>query len=158
MMATTTLPPGDGEALWMFDSLDTIKADSAQTDGAFAVVEFLGFEGSGPPTHVHARTVGIYVLEGEVTFSLGGERTDGVAGTWVCAPPGVELAWTCRTPTCRMLAITAPGGWEDFYREVGVPVPDRTQLPDKSEPDIGQLIAVAAKYEATIVGPPLSTR
>ncbi len=156
-MAATTLAPGDGEALWMFDSLDTIKADSEQTDGAFAAVEFLGFEGSGPPAHVHARTVGIYVLEGEVTFSLGGERSDATAGTWVCAPPGTELAWICRSAACRMLAITAPGGFEAFYREVGVPVPDRTHLPGTTEPDIGELIAVAARYDATIVGPPLAS-
>ena len=157
-MATTALAPEQGEALWMFDSLDTIKADSKQTGGAFAVVEFLGFEGSGPPTHVHARTLGIYVLEGEVTFSLDGERTDAAAGTWICAPPGVELAWTCRSPKSRMLAITAPAGFEDFYREVGVPVPDRTRLPEKTEPDIGHLIGLAAKYDATIVGPPLDIR
>ena len=155
-MTATTLGPGDGEAIWMFDSLDTIKADSGQTDGAFAVVEFLEFNGSGPPTHVHARTVGIYVLEGEVTFSLAGDRTEAVAGTWICAPPGTELAWTCRSPTCRMLAITAPGGFEDFYREVGVPVPDRSKLPGRTDPDVGQLSAVARKYDATIVGPPLS--
>lgn len=155
-MKATTLPPDGGEALWMFDSLDTIKANSKQTDGRFAVVEFLGFEGSGPPTHVHARTVGIYLLEGEVTFSIGGELTEAVTGSWICAPPGVELAWTCRSAQTRMLAITAPGGFEDFYRDLGIPVTDRTHLPEKTEPDVGALIGVAAKHDVTIVGPPLT--
>jgi quercetin dioxygenase-like cupin family protein len=155
-VTVTSLPPGGGDALWMFDSLDTIKASSEQTDGRFAVVEFLEFEGSGPPTHVHARTVGIYVLEGNVTFSIGGERTEAVTGSWICAPPGVELAWTCRSTPTRMLAVTAPAGFEDFYREVGLPVTDRTQLPAITEPDVGALIAIAAKHDVTIVGPPLT--
>jgi hypothetical protein len=41
-----------GEAIWMFDSLDTIKADAERT-GGFSVVEFLDFEGSSVPLHVN---------------------------------------------------------------------------------------------------------
>jgi hypothetical protein len=44
-----------GEAIWMFDALDTIKADAERTGGGFSVVEFLDFEGSSVPLQVNDR-------------------------------------------------------------------------------------------------------
>jgi hypothetical protein len=45
----------EGDAMWMFDSLDVIKADADQTAGGFSVVEFRDFEDSSVPLHVNDR-------------------------------------------------------------------------------------------------------
>jgi hypothetical protein len=71
-----------GEAIWMFDALDTIKADAERTGGGVSVVEFLDFGGSSVPLHVNDRwDMGFYTLEGEYTFVIADEtvarRSDG---------------------------------------------------------------------------------
>ena len=73
---------GDGEALWFLGILATIKSSAATTDGRVAVIEHLAPQGSGSPLHVHRREdEWFYVLEGELTFWVGGEVT--VAGAHV---------------------------------------------------------------------------
>ena len=61
----------EGEAIWMFDALDTIKADAERTGGGLTVVEFLDFEGSSVPLHVNDRwDVGFYILDGRYRFVI----------------------------------------------------------------------------------------
>ena len=70
------LGPEEGESIWMFDALDTIKADADRTGGAFSVFEFLDFEGSTVPLHAHnGFDRGFYVLDGEYTFVIGTNTT-----------------------------------------------------------------------------------
>jgi hypothetical protein len=70
-MKPYALGSDEGEAIWMFDSLDTIKAGAEQTGGGFAVVEFLDFEGSSVPLHVNDRwDTGFYILDGAYTFAI----------------------------------------------------------------------------------------
>jgi hypothetical protein len=70
-MKPYSLLPDQGEAIWMFDSLDTIKADADHTGGGFAVAEFLDLEGSSVPLHVNdGWDRGFYILEGGTRSSL----------------------------------------------------------------------------------------
>lgn len=55
------------------------------------------------------------------------------------------------------MALFVPGVFDGFFREVGEPVTDRSQLPPRREPDVERLSDVAARYGMTIVGPPLSS-
>ena len=48
-----------------------------------------------------------------------------------------------------------PGGFEDFYRQVGDRVYERDHLPTPTEPDVESLSEVAARFGVTIVGPPI---
>jgi quercetin dioxygenase-like cupin family protein len=145
----------EGDALWMFDSLDTIKADSEQTGGSFAVVEFLDFEDSSVPLHVNDRwDRGFYILDGEYTFVIGDDAVAAKRGTWIFVPRKTPHAWRCDSPEGRLLNVTAPGGLENFYRQVGEIVTDRTKLPDRTDPDVQALSGTAAQYGITIVGPP----
>jgi mannose-6-phosphate isomerase-like protein (cupin superfamily) len=144
-----------GEAIWMFDALDTIKADAERTGGGFSVVEFLDFEGSSVPLHVNDRwDTGFYVLEGEYSFVIPDEMVAASVGWWVYVPRGTPHAWRCDSPGGRLLNVTVPGGFEGFYRRAGESVPDRTRLPARSEPDVEALSNTAARYGIRIVGPP----
>jgi len=104
----------EGEALWMVDVLDTIKAGADQTGNSFALVETSNSQGTGPPLHVHDRfDRGLYVLEGEYTVVVGDDslvaklargfscrgrfHTPGDAirrkdGSWLCSCPGISMA------------------------------------------------------------------
>lgn len=114
----------EGEAVWMFDSLDTIKADAERTGGGFSVVGFLDFEGSSVPLHVNDRwDTGFYILAGEYSFVIANETVAASPGARVYVPRRIPHAWRCDSTEGRLLNVTAPGGFEGFYREAGESVP-----------------------------------
>lgn len=157
-MKPYSLDHEEGDAIWMFDALDTIKADADQTGGGFTVVEFLDFEGSSVPLHINDRwDRGFYVLDGEYLFVIGDDAVAASSGTWVFVPRNTPHAWRCDSAEGRLLNVTVPGGFEEFYRQVGKSVTDRTQLPPRSEPEVEALSGTASRYGVTIVGPPPST-
>ena len=145
----------DGDAIWMFDALDTIKADAERTDGRFSVVEFLDFEGSSVPLHVNDRwDTGFYILDGEYTFVIADATVAASPGSWVYVPRGTPHGWRCDSPEARLLNVTVPGGFEGFYRQAGASVPDRTRLPARGEPDVEALSNTAAGYGIRMGPPP----
>ena len=154
-MKAYSLDREQGEAIWMFDALDTIKADADQTAGGFTAVEFLDFEGSAVPLHVNDRwDAGFYILDGEYTFVIGNDALDASPGTWIFVPRNTPHAWRCDSAEGRVFSLTVPGGFEGFYRQVGDAVTDRAQLPARREPDVEALSTVAAQYGIAIIGPP----
>jgi quercetin dioxygenase-like cupin family protein len=149
------LAPGEGERIWMFDALDTVKASADQTEQAFSVVESTDFEGSSAPLHVHlGEDRGFYVLEGKYVFFIGGESFQAEAGSWVFAPRKIPHSWRCDSKKGRVLNVFVPGGFERFYRAVGEADVDPSHLPPASEPDVEHLSAIAAQHGTEIVGPP----
>src|ERR1700684_1768482 len=92
VQATPTVEPiamrkDEGEAIWAFGVLATIKASSETTEGRVAVIEHLGPQGAGSPLHVHRREdEWFYVIEGEVKFWVGGQVIDAPAGSFVYGP------------------------------------------------------------------------
>lgn len=154
-MEPYALASNEGQAVWMFDALDTIKADADQTEGGFSVVEFRDFEGSSVPLHINDRwDRGFYILEGQYTFVIGEEAVAAEPGTWIFVPRKTPHAWRCDSKEGRLFNVTVPGGFEDFYRQVGETVTDRTRLPDITEPDVEALSDTAKQHGISIVGPP----
>jgi hypothetical protein len=63
------LAPGAGESVWSLGGRFTTKADSAATEGRFALVEAVALRSTEPPLHVHHNEdEPRYVLEGQITF------------------------------------------------------------------------------------------
>jgi quercetin dioxygenase-like cupin family protein len=154
-MKPYSLARDEGDAIWMFDALDTIKAGAGETAGAMSVVEFLDFEGSSVPLHLNDRwDTGFYILDGDYTFVIDDESVAASAGAWVFVPRNTAHAWRCDSAGGRILSITTPGGFETFYRDVGEPVADRARLPARVEPDAAALSRTAAQHGIAIVGPP----
>ena len=59
----------DGEALWFFGMLVTMKATAEQTGGEFLLIEELAPRGTATPLHVHPTDdESFWILEGECTF------------------------------------------------------------------------------------------
>lgn len=63
------------------------------------------------PRHVHRRHVeSVYVLEGELTFTLDGRELTATAGTWVQIPAGVAHEYACSGHDgARFLELHTPG-------------------------------------------------
>jgi quercetin dioxygenase-like cupin family protein len=149
-------PPGEGEAIWVLGFLTTIKSTSESTAGGVAVIEHLGPRGAGSPLHVHSRDdEWFYVLDGELTFWVGGETTVAPAGTFVYGPRGIPHTFLVSSATARFLLVAEPAGFERFIREIGEPAAAAEIPPAPSEPpDVAAIAVAAAEFGIEIVGPP----
>jgi quercetin dioxygenase-like cupin family protein len=156
LIAPIALGPGEGEALWGFGGLGTLKATSETTGGRVFVVEQLAPRGAGSPLHVHTREdEWFYVLEGELTFWVGGQVIDAPAGTFVYGPRDIPHTFVVASEEARFLLVTEPGDFSGFLRAASEPAARREIPPAPTEPpDIAALTALAASYGIEILGPP----
>lgn len=162
MSSTTTniapiaLAPDEGEALWFLGALATVKASAETTAGRVAVIEHRSPRGSGSPLHVHSREdEWFYVIDGELTFWVGGEVTVAPAGTFVYGPRDVPHTFLVSSDEARFLLVTEPAGFEDFMRAIAQPA-ERLEIPPPATepPDVEALASLAATFGIDIVGPP----
>jgi mannose-6-phosphate isomerase-like protein (cupin superfamily) len=145
-----------GDAYWFFGTLVTIKAGADETSGGAVITENLAPRGSGSPLHVHHREdEWFYVLEGELTFWVGGELVVAGPGGFVYGPRDIPHTFTVSSAQARFLLVTHPGAFDGFVRALGQPA-ERLEIPDGAgaPPDMGVLVATAAEYGLEILGPP----
>jgi quercetin dioxygenase-like cupin family protein len=118
----------------MTDSFRTeVLLRSEQTGGRVAVVRNTVPAGwAGPPLHHHAFDEAFYVLDGELTFQVGGRRLTAGPGALAFAPRDVvhTLANHSGGAATYLLVIT-PGGFEHYFDELagrptGKPYPQTT--------------------------------
>lgn len=77
----TLRKPTEGRTLAVVGDVYRFLATGEDTDGKYALWEAVVPPGGGPPPHVHSRDEeGFYILEGEITFQVGGERVVGTPG------------------------------------------------------------------------------
>jgi quercetin dioxygenase-like cupin family protein len=150
--------PGEGEALWWFGVLATIKATAEQTDGRYALVEILAPDGYESVLHVHHfEDEGFYILEGEMTFYVGEQTIKAKPGSFLFGPKDVPHAFTVDSGAARLLFIFTPAGLEGGIREMGEPARSLTVPPPPEEPpdeaEMERLAAIGARYGAEILGP-----
>jgi uncharacterized RmlC-like cupin family protein len=96
-----------------------------------------------------------YVLEGEVTFLVGDERIDVSAGDYLFGPREVPHAYVVRSERARMLVTASPGGIEQVFVSLGVPVTGSEPPTDAVMP-MDEAMRLFAEHGAEILGPPLS--
>ena len=155
-IAPIALSSGEGEALWFLGILATIKSSAETTGGRVAVIEHLAPQGSGSPLHVHRREdEWFFVIEGELTFWVGGEVIVAPAGAFVYGPRDIPHTFTVTSHQARFLLVTEPAGFEGFMRALSAPAEDRVLPPDTIQPpDPAVMMAAAAEYGIEILGPP----
>jgi quercetin dioxygenase-like cupin family protein len=112
--------------------------------------------GGGPPPHIHSREEeGFYVLEGEITFTINGERIVAKAGTFANMPVGTPHSFKNESDRpAKMLICVAPAGLEKMFFEVGAPLSEgaTTAAPPTKE-EIEKLLEVAPRYGVEILVP-----
>ncbi len=154
--APIVVGPGEGEAYWFFGQLVTIKSSSATTAGRVGVTETLAPLGTGSPLHVHHNEdEWFYVLEGELTFWVGGQVSVAPAGAFVFGPRDIPHTFTVSSAQARFLLVVEPAGFEEFVGALGEPAPQPVIPPPPTEPpDMEALVTLAAEYGLEILGPP----
>jgi quercetin dioxygenase-like cupin family protein len=152
---TINTPP-QGRTIAVVGDVYRFLATGQETNGKYAVFEALVGPGGGPPPHVHSREEeGFYVLEGEITFTVNGERIVAQAGTFANMPVGMPHSFRNESDRpARMLISVAPAGLEQMFFEVGVPLAEgATTAPPPTKDEIEKLLAVAPGYGITILLP-----
>ena len=155
-VAPIALSAGEGEALWFLGQLVTIKASSESTAGRVAVTETLAPRGSGSPLHVHHNEdEWFYVIEGELTFWVGGQVITAPAGSFVYGPRDIPHTFTVSSEQARFLLVVEPAGFEKFMRTLSEPAQQLViPSPATEPPDVAAMATLAAEYGIEILGPP----
>jgi quercetin dioxygenase-like cupin family protein len=141
--------PPQGRTIAVVGDVYRFLATGDDTNGKYALFEALVGPGGGPPPHVHSREEeGFYVLEGEITFTINGERIVATAGMFANMPVGTPHSFRNESdkPAKTLIWVT-PAGLEKMFFEVGVPLPKgaTTALPPTKE-EVEKLLAVPPKY------------
>jgi quercetin dioxygenase-like cupin family protein len=149
---TINVPP-QGRTIAVVGDVYRFLATGEDTHGKYAMWEAIVPPGGGPPPHVHSREEeGFFILEGEITFTVNGERVVAKAGTFANMPVGTPHSFKneCGQPA-KMLISVAPAGLEQMFFEVGVPLVEgaTTALPPTKD-EIEKLLAIAPRYGVEI--------
>ena len=149
------LAEGEGEGLWFFNGLFTVKAGGPDTQGAFTLIEAELPAGQGPPPHIHHREEeGFYVLEGEVSITCGDQTWTALPGSFAMLPRGIPHSFRVSAAgNARMLQITSPAQFERFAAEMGEPATTRS-MPEPAEVDVPKLLSIVPKYGIEMLPPP----
>ena len=125
----------------------TVLIAGAETGGKLAILEVRVGRDTLLPVHLHHWDDEIvYVLEGEVTFHLDGERRAGPAGTCMLLPRGSEHSYSVESAEARLLVVVAPSGIEEFYGE-------QCRGGTASGLDVERLVTIGARFGVEVTGP-----
>jgi quercetin dioxygenase-like cupin family protein len=147
-LAPHSVPADGGEARWWGEALAVIKATGADTGGRIAIIEVTEPPGAVAPRHVHRREdEAFWVLEGDVTFDVGGTAIVGRSGDYAFGPRDVPHSYRVGPDGCRMLFLLTPAGFEELVRLISVPAESRSLPPGPQEPaEIADFESVVASY------------
>ncbi|MCE9568261.1 MAG: cupin domain-containing protein [Planctomycetes bacterium] len=155
-MTPTLRPPTEGRTIAVVGDVYRFLATGDDTNGKYALWEAIVPPGGGPPPHVHSREEeGFYVLEGETTFTVNGERIVATAGMFANMPVGTPHSFKNESVRpARMLISVAPAGLEKMFFEVGIAVEQgATTAAPPTKDEIEKLLAVAPGYGIEIMLP-----
>lgn len=143
-----------GKAYWFDGALMEVKATSEDTNGVFSLIEALFPPGYEIPLHFKRNEDDIfYVLEGDVTFTLGDKIIEGSPGTFLYAPRNIKHKFKIGgSSPAKLLIMFTPGGVEQFFIESGVRAESLQLPPGTIKSDMEKSMAVAQKYGVEILG------
>ena len=114
--------PGEGRAISFGNAGEAIlKVVSRESAGTMSAYEFvIPPKTAGPPLHLHRSwDQAFYVLEGEMTFLIGGRTSSVPAGSFVFIPRGIpHTFWNESGAPARQLTVFTPAGIEAYFEEV----------------------------------------
>jgi mannose-6-phosphate isomerase-like protein (cupin superfamily) len=150
------LEPREGRALWHLGALMTFKALGTETGGQFWALEGMADARMAVPLHSHSREDEIwYVVEGEITFTIGDQRRTVGPGGFAYIPRNTPHTFQIRSGTARWFGFGTPAGLDTWFFETGVPA-ERLELPPATlpMPDVATIVASLSAYGTETLGPP----
>jgi mannose-6-phosphate isomerase-like protein (cupin superfamily) len=139
---------------WFLDQVASVALEDRHGDGQVALVERAARGGSMAPLHARDNESETYrVLEGLVTFFVGGESVSAGPGDVVVAPAGVSRTFRVESPDARWLVLTRVRSlslFEDFGRAAAPALAGDWPSLD----ELTTLAAIAAANDIVVLGPP----
>src|SRR3954471_18913081 len=125
----------------------TILLTGQDTAGRYCLIDMHVPPRGGPPPHRHDFEESFTVLEGEIEATFRGVASIIRAGQVINIPANAPHRFQNKSERpARLLCICSPAGQEEFFMEIGVPVPTRTTPPPELDPTAQA--AFKAKAEA----------
>jgi quercetin dioxygenase-like cupin family protein len=140
-MPPIVVAPKNASPLNVLGNTLELKVTSAETQGAFSVVDFRVAPGFVAPPIYHANTREDWwgqVLEGEIAVEAKGGPTQRIgAGGWVFVPRGTPFRWWNPEPKpARWLLTYSPGGFEAYFVEAAREIAEKKP---KTPQEVGAL-------------------
>lgn len=139
----------EGRTVAVVGDVYRFLATGDDTNSKYAMWEALVPPGGGPPPHIHSREEeAFYILEGEITFTINGNKVVAFPGMFANMPVGTPHSFKNESDKPdKMLVSVAPVGLENMFLEVGIPLADgaTNALPPTKE-EIEKLLRVAPGY------------
>jgi quercetin dioxygenase-like cupin family protein len=135
----------------------TITVAGKDTNGRFCVIDMHVPPGGGPPPHRHEFEETFILLDGEVQVTFRGQKRTLRAGDTVNVPSNAPHQFhNASSEPVRMICICSPAGNDEFFLEVGVPVPTRTTPPPRLDGEqqvefLKKVRAIAPKYRTELL-------
>jgi quercetin dioxygenase-like cupin family protein len=147
------LPPSDGEKIWIVGDTLWLKATSAETGGAYTVIENISLPGSGPPPHLHeSHDESMYVVDGEFEILLDAKKIRAAPGAFVFVPRGTVHRFRCiGDRPGKILLVFTPGGIEGFFREAGLPATNNGPAPSVDAAEIARTTIAGKRYGLRVI-------
>jgi mannose-6-phosphate isomerase-like protein (cupin superfamily) len=134
--------PDEGRSVDLGVARMRVLADKAVA-GAFSLTEFAGTaEGAWTVPHLHhGFEESFFVLDGDFTFTVGGEPVVAGPGTYILVPRDTAHTISAGPGGGRFLTLMVPGGLEEMFIELG-------ELPPNAITDPIARKAVSARYDS----------
>jgi len=147
---------GEGRTIAVVGDVYRFFATGEETDGKYAMWEALVPPGGGPPPHIHSREEeSFFILEGEITFTVGEEKIIATEGMFANMPVGSLHSFkNTSDKQARMIISVAPAGLENMFFEFGVPLEEgSTEALPPTKEEIDRLVEIAPNYGIEIKVP-----
>jgi mannose-6-phosphate isomerase-like protein (cupin superfamily) len=139
--------PNEGKSVSARGIFLTFKAVSADTGGAWALLEYtMPPYFRGPDAHWHKRTLeGFYILSGTVTIQLETDSIKAPAGSFILVPPGTIHKFSNEEAVpATFLVFVSPGGLEQYFEELATLLQEEQTWPPT---DMSNFEALSLKYD-----------
>ena len=141
--------PNKGKHIAVAGDINTILASKEDTGGTYSFIEVKVFPGGGPIPHIQTREhEGLYIIEGQLTFNVDGQRIEAKPGAFVNVPPNVLHSFKNETnATAKIIIVLSPAGMEHLFVEVGLESSTNTVKPPPfTDAQKQKLSRLAIKY------------
>ena len=135
----------------------TITVAGKDTNGRFCVIDMHVPPGGGPPPHRHEFEETFILLDGEMHVTFRGRKSTMRAGDTLNIPSNAPHQFhNASSRPVRMICICSPAGNDEFFLEVGVPVPTRTTPPPRLDGEqmvgfLEKVKAIAPRYRTELL-------
>jgi quercetin dioxygenase-like cupin family protein len=108
-----------GDAIWFIGGYITLLSHARETRGQISLTEWVGPRGMCAPPHSHTlEAEGFYILEGDLTVGVGGQKFECQRGDFLYVPKTAPHEFMVNSATAKFLVTITPAGFEEFFREV----------------------------------------